>query len=576
MQNRQDLRSTLQRLDGAGYGALKQLRGTYDLGAFRLSVLKVQSDPYAPPSRVAVEVDLDRTQIPRELLSTPEQRVAVADFLARDLSARVRRGPRETEMLAPGQEILPRTSLQVGPDSAEARLSVHLPAAGRRVKGRAAARILTEQLPETVQASALNQGLDVPALRAHVASYLDQLRLRELLVEQDLVAFLADGSVLARAAGNSDLPLEGADPFRAPESLERTWDLPSGRRVRGMAVPRGVTVVVGGGYHGKSTLLRALERGICPHVPGDGRELVACVPDAVSVRAEDGRSVAGTDISWFIRDLPSGTDTTRFSTTNASGSTSQAASLCEALDAGASALLVDEDTSATNFMLRDAAMRALVPDDAEPITPLSERVRALWEQHGVSTVLVAGGTGAFFGTADHVVAMSRYQPFEVTERAREIVEDSMPPGPTVQHPMPQTTDGSGTRGAGSESGARPGRPRPAPRVPAPSSWTEIIEGRPPRARGRGGIQVGKSSLDLSLVGQLLDPGQTQAVAGLLREAALRCQGRTDLVDLVEEVMEQVETEGLDGVLGGRPGDLVMPRRFEVLAAANRWRKLRVL
>ena len=62
----------------------------------------------------------------------------------------------------------------------------------------------------------------------------------------------------------------------------------------------------------------------------------------MQVRAEDGRPVTGLDISPFINNLPRGRDTCQFSTEDASGSTSQAANIMEALEAEATSLLVDE------------------------------------------------------------------------------------------------------------------------------------------------------------------------------------------------------------------------------------------
>ena len=181
--------------------------------------------------------------------------------------------------------------------------------------------------------------------------------------------------LLPRRSGVDDRPLEGGGvvPFRSPESLRVVLQAPNAGSVPGMGVPVGVTLVVGGGFHGKSTLLRALEAGVYNHRPGDGRERVVSDPDTVKVRAEDGRAVAGVDISAFIDGLPLGQDTHHFTTPNASGSTSQAATIVEALESGAHALLVDEDTSATNFMLRDRRMQSLVPKDAEPITPFQPR-----------------------------------------------------------------------------------------------------------------------------------------------------------------------------------------------------------
>lgn len=187
-----------------------------------------------------------------------------------------------------------------------------------------------------------------------------------------------------------------------------------------MGIPHGVTLFVGGGFHGKTTVLKALEVGIYNHIPMDGREFVVMDPNAVKIRSEDSRSVVCCDISAFIDNLPFKQDTTQFSTADASGSTSQAANIVEALEVGASTLLIDEDTCATNFMIRDWKMQQLVAKEKEPITPFISKVRALFHQHGVSSVLVIGGAGDYFSVADHVIMMDAYEPRDVTDQAKEI------------------------------------------------------------------------------------------------------------------------------------------------------------
>eukprot|EP00438_Fugacium_kawagutii_P004327 Skav220059 [mRNA] locus=scaffold1709:61262:63212:- [translate_table: standard] len=213
--------------------------------------------------------------------------------------------------------------------------------------------------------------------------------------------------------------------------MEVSITLPHAGTVTGMGITRGVSVIVGGGFHGKSTLLHALQLGIYNKVPGDGREHVVCEPSAVKIRAEDGRSVKCTDISPFINNLPFGKlavmgtmalwkATTEFSTGDASGSTSQAANIIEALEVGAMSLLVDEaprrqtdDTCATNFMIRDEKMKALVAPDKEPITAFVRKVRPLFEELGVSTILVVGGSGDFFTVADAVIMMDEWLGYNV-------------------------------------------------------------------------------------------------------------------------------------------------------------------
>lgn len=549
------LSQLLASLDGRGYGSYKQLRGSYDLGSCRLVIDHVQADPYAPPSLMRLVVDRAAAGFPEDLLADRRGRVATSDFLARALTEAASHSGERVDVGAPGQEVLERTTIAVADGSIEARLAAELPASGRRIQGRRVARLLTEDLPRIAEAVLFHARHDAEALRAHVALHRDQEALRDRLAGRGLVALVGDGAILPRRAGDSDLPLtEGAIPFESPASLRVEIDLPSGRRVSGMGIPEGVTVIVGGGFHGKSTLLRALERGIHPHRAGDGREWVITRADAAAIRAEDGRAVTGVDISPFIRGLPSGTDTRSFTTANASGSTSQAASLIEAADAGASALLIDEDTSATNFILRDARTRALIPADREPITPFVDRVRPLFTERGVSTVLVAGGSGAFFDVADHVIAMDSYVPRDVTAEARALAEKAQPP-------------------------AAPVFTAPRPRLPDPVSLRPADARKPASARGRGTIRLGREHLDLSAVSQLLDPAQTQAVAHALDRLAdlLAEDGPLPLEDAVQVLVDRIENGGLETLSPhrGHPGHLARPRALEIHAAVNRWRGLRL-
>ncbi|AMS06556.1 ATPase [Acidipropionibacterium acidipropionici] len=552
MRDVNDLEDLLHSIDGRGYGGYKRLAGSFALPGCRVAVDHVQADPYAPPALVRVMVDADQAGLPDDLVDDRAGRVATADFLTRGLVDALR-SHRDVSIGQVGQEVLERTHVVILPDRLEARLQVQLPAAGRRVKGRQAFRILSEDLPDIADLL-LHHNLDAARLRTHVALCRDQEALRGRLAGLGLVAFVADGSVLPRRSGDSDLPLDEAVPFTSPESLRVDVDLPSGRRLTGMGVPEGVTVIVGGGYHGKSTLLRALERGVHPHIGGDGREWVVTRPDAVAVRAEDGRSVTGTDISAFIADLPSGTRTERFSTTNASGSTSQAANLAEAVEAGASALLIDEDTSATNFMIRDERMRRLIPADREPITPFVDRVRPLRRERGVSTVLVAGGSGAFFDVADHVIAMERYLPCDVTARAREIAGIAAPAETqeAVFEPTPE-------------------------RIPARGCLPPAGRRRPARARGTDTIQIDRQIIDLSALSQLVDPAQTAAIARVLDRISELLDGTIGIVEATARIDELIDAEGLDALSGfrGHPGFLARPRTFEIGAALNRYRDLRL-
>jgi len=558
------LYSLLTGMDGAGYGRYKQLRGTHQLtDRLELSVDRVQADPYAPPSLIQVRVPLADTGIAAETVTGPGA-TAVADYLTRrvveaiaELGGHGGKNSGSLSIDTPRQQVLERSSVVfpgASPTEVVVRMEAALPAQGRRIRGRAAATLLTEKLPKVIDHALLE--IDHAELDEIVALYHDQLHLREQLLEHELVGFVANGSVLPRAAGNSDLPADRAVPFESPTSLERRFELPSGRVVTGMGIPRGVCLIVGGGYHGKSTLLRALERGVYNHVLGDGRELVVTVDDAIALRAEDGRGVVDVEISTFIADLPDGTDTSHFSSTNASGSTSQAASLMEGLEAGTTALLIDEDTSATNFMIRDDRMRQLVPAHQEPITPLLDRVRALWEDRGVSTILVAGGSGAFIDVADRVLLLDHYRVTDITERAHQLAEPIAP-----QQPFP----------APRRRVLRPTRTpnRSASRFRGP---------KPPRAKGTHTIRHGQGSIELSALSQLVDPSQTNSIAAILALVEAAADGQRTLVELVQEVFDRMAAQGLETISPhkGHPGRLAAPRFLEVVAAINRNRDVTVV
>ncbi|MCU4295886.1 ATPase [Brevibacterium permense] len=584
MSSRQsNLASTLHNLDGRSYGNLKQIRGRYTYGPVTVFIDRVQADPFASPSKVRVRVDRADAKFPLDLTTDRSDRIASSDYLLRAGNEVLAKLDQRALILGhPGQEVLERTNILIDDAGFEARLLVNLPARGRRILGHQAADILTRDLPEFAERLFLfGRWSDAPAGRGgnthapsakgladHVQLHRDQLQLRSHLDEAGLIGFVGNGAILPRTSGDSDLPMTSSDAvaFTSPPELEHTVELSSGRTVTGMGIPRGVTVIVGGGYHGKSTILRALERGVYPHIAGDGREWVISDPTATSIRAEDGRAVTGDDISAFINNLPSGSDTRFFSTTNASGSTSQAANLVEAIEAGAKALLIDEDTSATNFMIRDERMRALIPAEREPITPFVDRVRPLLTEQGVSTVLVAGGSSAFFEVADHVIALDAYVPKEVTDRAHDLV--GVTAGELETAPTSSDPD------TGSDSPAAPAFAA-APRVPTAKALRPTSKTRTARAKGSDRIQFGRDFVDLIAIAQLVDTQQASGVAEALEYLAEIFDGRTSLTEALAEVVDMLDAEGLDGITGHRdhPGHLTRPRRQEIAAALNRYRGL---
>lgn len=567
------LRRLVERCDRRGYPALKELRGAYRLGDFELSVDRVQGDPFAAPSKLSAFVPHDVAGFSADLFDTPRKRTAFEDYLVRAFGRELAResfkvhGSGKSGLLAtsrPGPEILERTACVCGRDGFTVRFEAGLPANGRSVAGDGLALMLLELVPACVRRALFAAARPAGEARAVADLAEDQEELRVQVAKRGLVCFVADGSVLPRESGVSSRPMRKALPFESPESLRVEVDLPHRGRVAGMGIPRGVTLVVGGGYHGKSTLLKAIEAGVYDHVAGDGRELVATDPTAVKLRAEDGRAVHGTDVSLFIGEVPSGADVHRFRTADASGSTSQAASAVEALAAGARTLLMDEDTCATNFMVRDELMAAVVDRDHEPIVPFVERVRDLYDKVGVSSVIVAGSSGAFFGVADTVLQMDGYRAYDVTARVRSVcAERGVPaPEPAPGFVLPRgdrrlsvpVTRRSASHGGGGRGGAREGRVKS-------------------RARGLDEVQAGEARADLRLVEQLVDPEQLEALSLMVRLAVQRGLLETASLDeAARAAMDAVARGGLEALQEGRPAcGLAMPRAQEVFACFDRLR-----
>ncbi len=566
----EDLESTLRRIDGRGYKAYKDIQGVYEFARFTLFIDHVQGDPFASPSRLRIRVPLDAAGFAPDLYSTRSRRVALADYLLRLFdshcrSVRTRRGTGKSGLIgvdSPGQEILERTAAFVDDAAIEVRLHAGLPARGRTVLGREAAFMLLDDLPEIAGKSLFHSSLGEDRRRdllRHIETNEDADHLRAALPEAGIVAFIADGSVLPRRSGTDERPLEKGRvvEFRSPPGLAVKFDLPNRGGITGMGIPAGVTLIVGGGYHGKSTVLNAIERGIYNHVPGDGREFAVTIPSAVKIRAEDGRRVEKVDISPFITNLPFGVDTTRFSTDNASGSTSQAANIMEAVEAGTRLLLTDEDTAATNFMIRDHRMQELISKDKEPITPFVDKIRQAYTDLGVSTILVIGGSGDYFDVADLVIAMDSFRARDVTAEARAIA-------------------GKYASERRREGGERFGRF--TPRVPMRESLDASKGRREVKISGRGTrtILFGKYTIDLSAVETIVHPAQVNAIGRAIYYARTRyMDGARTLPEILDLVMEDIERSGLDAIDPRKMGDYAVFRRFELAAALNRLPSLRV-
>ena len=566
MKDQETLRKMVLALDGKSYGAYKDIKGSYKVKDYIIEVQHVQGDPFASPSKIRIFMDLKVAQIPKHLLDTKHQRIAVADFLTRIFEKNIEklydgvRGSGKSGVINIAHcshQILERTAVIIDNKQIELRCEVGLPAAGRRVLGKSAAYILCEALPKIVEASLYYKNIEGAQLQEQVELIVDQEFIREELTKRNLVAFVANGAILPRKSGISELPLKKGIPFKSPESLEVELDLPFRGKLKGMGIKEGITLIVGGGYHGKSTLLQAIEKGVYNHIPGDGRELVITRVDAMKIRAEDGRSAACVNISPFINNLPNGKDTIKFTTENASGSTSQATNVMEALEASSKVLLIDEDTSATNFMIRDGRMQKLVAKEKEPITPFIDKVKQLSEQENVSTIMVVGGSGDYFNVADCVIMLDEYKLEDVTQRAKEIAREM---GETRQV-LKDETFGEITH-----------------RIPLKNCFPKGDRDAKIKTRAIDCITYGEETIDLSYVEQLVEYNQTNALGAMLEYIVKNIiDNEHNLCECVDKLYAKIEKEGITLLsnCSGYSGNLALPRKLEVCSMINRYRKLKV-
>lgn len=576
MQSSRELQNQLRSIDHKSYPAYKALRGSYQFDGYQLNIDHVQGDPFAAPSHVSVFVPASVAAFPEYAVKNDLTRQALSDFLARQFAKQVNqytfkaKGSGKSGLISVtqcGQEVLYRTACEVTNKGITARFAVGFPANGRTINARELEKILFEYLPVCVTQAFSYKNLNAKAVQAAIELAEDQDYIRKQLDTMGLVAFVADHAVLPRESGISSKPMKNSVEFESPESLRVSMELPHKGTITGMGIPKGITLIVGGGYHGKSTLLTALELGVYNHIAGDGREYVITDESALKMRSEDGRFIKDVDISMFINDLPNKKDTRCFSTEDASGSTSQAAGIIEGMEAGSRVFLLDEDTSATNFMVRDAFMQRVVSPDKEPITPFLSRARALYEQAGISTILVAGSSGAFFHIADTVIQMDNYRPVDITEKAKALcasfpISEEMPtPFSMPQSHRIMTKDANGaTRRRDYRTGA-------------------VKKDEPERLKvkvmGRDGFALGKQNVDLRYIEQLIDTEQTAALGIMLKYAVEKLiDGKRTLSDIAEYMITQMQKKGLSFFAEGSyiPGGYAMPRPQEIYACLNRYRR----
>lgn len=562
MRNSSDLKRELDRIDGRGYKSYKDLEGQYSFNNYILSIDHVQGDPFASPSRVRVIVNRHFNKFPGELFDEKYKTVSLCDFLTRLFSKNIYKYGEKIfgsgksgliEISRCPQQILERTSVIIDNEKIEARFYVGFPAKGRSVLSRELEKILFNVLPNIVENTLIYNKINTKALSDRIKLVEDQEFIRNELENRNLVAFVGNNSILPRESGASQKPLKDGKKFISPKELEVEFSTPNRGIIKGMGIPKGITLIVGGGYHGKSTLLRALELGVYNHIEGDGREFVITDDSALKVRAEDGRAITKTDISLFINNLPNGKDTKSFYTENASGSTSQAANIIEGIESGTKLFLIDEDTSATNFMIRDRIMQQLVAKDKEPITPFIDVAKSLYNEKGISTILVAGSSGDFFDIADLVIQMDNYEPFEVTEKAKSLSKGS------TEHNKDLNIDINFNR------------------VILKGTIESGPKGVKIKTLGKDGISINRENIDLRAVEQIVDSEQLNTIGAIMKYVENKLMGKDlTLIEITDKIIEELNKNliNIDNIKGGH-GSLAMVRKQEIICAYNRYRKIKI-
>lgn len=567
MKKSQDLKRQLEAINHKGYPAYKSVQGAYDFIDYILSIDHVQGDPFASPSKVSIYISHAVAKYPATMFDKSHKRVALEDYLVRQFSKQLEKynfkakGSGKSGLIAisrPGPEILKRSACECNEKGIVVRFEVGFPANGRSIKADELMKIIFTFLPQCIDTVLYYKNRPINEVQKVIELAEDQYFIRQELKRLGLVAFVANQAILPRQSGVSSKPLKDSIPFVSPPSMQVEMQLPNYGKITGMGVPKGITLIVGGGYHGKSTLLKALEAGVYNHIAGDGREYVITDDSAIKLRAEDGRSVRNVDISLFINDLPNRKDTHCFSTMDASGSTSQAAAVIEGMEADSKLFLIDEDTSATNFMVRDSLMQQVVLRDKEPITPFIERVRDVYAKSGVSTIMVAGSSGAYFYIADKVIQMDCYKPYDITHKISQFCDKEKEYAITLASHY-----------------VVPNAPR---KLTYKKNNYKESRNRHDRLKvkvfGKDSIQIGKESIDLRFVEQLIDNEQTNTLAQIMRycidDGLFEKYTVTEIVSIL---LDKIQKDGLPSLTtsGYAACGLAMPRKQEIYACINRYR-----
>jgi len=544
----------LRSLEGAPFVRYREILGSHAAGEFTIRVDQVPADPFAESARICLIGGRAAAGLLPEAVRDRHARVGVEDWFARRAVAAcaqlgsARPGQTHVRVQEIGSAIVERSACRLGSDTIELRLLVDLPVASGRIRGTECERLFVEDLPRIATRTLLCSSDAARKAREAAQVAADHGMLQRQIVERGLVAFLPDGAWLDE--GSTTVR---ATPQRleAPASLATHLEREQGGSVRGLAIPAGVTLIVGGAFQGKSALVDALVAAVHPHPPGHAWAGIASHPDAVPIRAEPGRFVQGLDLTAFLDDPPWGMRAACYSTDCASAVVSQAAAVAEALEVGARVLLIDEDRSAPRWLARDGVMQRLVPRPQDSITPFLERARELYEDHGVSSVVATGAIGDFVQVADTVLSVEDGRLNDVTLQARDLA--------------------AATRSFRVRESGRAMR-LPAPRIPEVAPDADLARLHV-GARGRS-LRVGSQTISLDMLDPVTEPGQPRTLARWLEEVARRIAEGGTVRDLAFSFDEWIEREGLDALAPPAAYDLTRPRRFELAAVLGRWRALR--
>lgn len=567
MKTSDDLKKQLSQLNNKSYGLYKTISGSYLFKDYVLSIDHVQGDPFASPSSIRIIINQNVARFPSELFNKKYKKIALEDYITRLFYNNIFKfaskgsGSGKSGLILISkcdQEIIERTCVLINEQEIQVRFKVGFPAKGRSILSSELEKILFEHIPKIIDNSLKYNNLDKNKIKSVIDLSEDQNYIRNKLKELNLVAFVANGSILPRESGISSKPLKNSIKFKSPSSLQVELNLPHKGKIIGMGIKKGITLIVGGGYHGKSTLLKALELGVYNHIIGDGREYVITDDSAIKIKSEDGRSIKDTDISLFINNLPNGKNTKKFNSENASGSTSQAANIIEGIESNTSLFLIDEDTSATNFMIRDKLMQKLVNKDKEPITPFIDVVKDLYTQLNISTILVVGSCGDYFNVADCVIQMDEYKAKDVTSIAKDISSKFISEEKNNnQEPISIDFDRRIKKGTIS------------------SDYKGNVK---IKSIGTDSLCINKDIIDLKSLEQIVDAEQVNALGYIMKLAEDRIINNSKtLQEITHDILDFICTNGLISVSSTSygNGNLSLPRKQEIISCFNRYRNLKL-